>query len=258
MIKGNKIALIGCGNVATNMGIALQQKGYSISIVYGHTKKNAQELSALLKCKWTTTPQEIKDADIYLTALKDSVAREVWQQINFDNKLVLHTAGSLPANVLQPYTNNYGVIYPLMTLSQKRILDFTTIPLFIEANTPENLEKTRHIAHSISNIVQETDSETRGKIHLAAVWANNFTNYAYAVAGEILKKENIPFNTLLPLIDETARKVHDMTPIEAQTGPAIRMDQNIIKKHLSIMEDKEAELYKKISEGIHLLMQKKS
>lgn len=247
------IVLLGSGNLATNLALALHQNGFKIAQVYSKTAENARVLADQLHCSFTSSTKDIVDADVYISALKDSVSTEIWSKINFKDKLLLHTSGSLNMDLLKEHSRNYGVLYPLMTLSKKRKVDFSNIPVLVEANTIDNQNYISSIAKRISNNVQVVNSIQRGQMHLAAVWANNFTNHMYAVAKSITDKNNLPFSLLLPLIDETAQKIHDLDPIDAQTGPAVRFDENIINKHLNECADDYKELYKKISESIHKL-----
>ncbi|MBQ4034380.1 MAG: DUF2520 domain-containing protein [Paludibacteraceae bacterium] len=251
------IVLLGSGNLATNLSLSLRQAGFSITQVYSKTLANAKELAELLECDYTASTEEVYDADIYISALKDSVSAEVWSKINFKNSLLLHTSGSLDMQLLKGHSQNYGVLYPLMTLSKKRRIDFSKIPILVEANTKENCERIVQIAEKISTNVQLVDSVQRSQMHLAAVWANNFTNHMYAIAKSITDKNNLPFSLLLPLIDETAQKVHSLDPIDAQTGPAVRYDENIISKHINACSPEQQTLYKVISESIHQLSTQK-
>jgi predicted short-subunit dehydrogenase-like oxidoreductase (DUF2520 family) len=145
------------------------------------------------------------------------------------------------------------VIYPLQTLSKDKEIDFRSVPLFVEANSEDNLKIVKTLALHVSYVVMEATSEQRRSLHLAAVFACNFANHCYAIAEQILNKNNLPFDVLLPLIDETARKVHVLPPVQAQTGPAVRYDENVIGKHIDLLGEgtMEAELYELISKSIN-------
>ncbi|MBO4332807.1 MAG: DUF2520 domain-containing protein [Paludibacteraceae bacterium] len=249
--------MLGSGNLATNLSLSLKKAGLHICQIYSKTQEHAKELAGLLDCEYTTTPEKVFNADIYISAVKDSVCTEVWDKIKFNNKLVLHTSGSLDMQLLKDYSNNYGVLYPLMTFTKKRHIDFTDIPILVEANTLKNCESIIEIAEKLSKKIQIVNSIQRAQMHMAAVWANNFTNHMYAIAKSITEKNNLPFSLLLPLIDETAWKVHDIEPIEAQTGPAVRFDENIINKHIKACPQEYKQLYKTISESIHALSEHK-
>ncbi|NQU54417.1 MAG: DUF2520 domain-containing protein [Bacteroidetes bacterium] len=247
-----KFCFIGAGNLATHLSKALYKNGYAISQVYSRTKLSAETLAANLNTEYTILLKEIKNADIYFIALKDSVIDEVLSQIDFRNKLIIHCSGSLPLSVLSKYSTNYGVLYPLQTFSKNRKVDFNTIPIFIESNSKENEYSINKIASEISNNVSILNSEKRKLLHISAVFTCNFVNHLYAISSEILKSKNIPFDVLKPLILETAQKVQEIEPQDAQTGPAVRFDENIISSHLKELEGNKnyVELYNSISKSI--------
>lgn len=248
-----KFVFIGAGKLATHLSIRLKQQGFKIQQVYSRTEKSAKELAEKIDAESTNSPKSIsKEADVYIVALKDSVYDEVLSQIEFGEKLVIHCSGSLPMSALESYAENIGVLYPLQTFSKYREVDFAEIPVFIEANSEENRKKLNETARKISNSVSQLDSEKRMYLHIAAVFACNFVNHFYARASEILSEKDIPFDVLKPLIIETAQKVQELQPNEAQTGPAVRFDENVINKHLEALEfDPDTrKLYNSISKSI--------
>ena len=225
---------IGAGNLATQLSKAFKNKGFGITQVYSRTEKSAKNLAVVLNAKYTTSINEIdKNADIYFVALKDSAVDKVLPQINFENKLVVHCSGSLPLSALDSFSENTGVFYPLQTFSKNRQLDFQEIPVFIEMNSEKNEKLMLQIASELSGSVFVLNSEKRKMLHISAVFACNFVNHFYTIASDILKSENIQFEVLKPLIIETAKKVQELEPEKAQTGPAVRFDENIINSHLS-------------------------
>lgn len=248
-----KIIFIGAGNLATNLALELVKHSYTISQVYSRTTESAQTLAQLINCKATNNTSEIEnDADLYIFSIKDSALEDLLLDIPSNNGIWAHTSGSIPMNVFEKYNNNFGVVYPFQTFSKQRRVEFCSVPVFIEANTKENYNELYNIFSCISERVSQLSSDKRKYIHLTGVFACNFVNHLYRISDDILKKENIPFDVLLPLIDETASKVHDMSPKDAQTGPAIRYDKNIIDKHLSLIEDSRVkEIYRLMSENIH-------
>ena len=155
----------------------------------------------------------------------------------------------------QGHVARYGVLYPMQTFSKQREVDFGQIPCFVESNSEEDVQLLKDIASALSEKVYEASSEQRKSLHLAAVFTCNFTNHMYVLAAELLKKYGLPFEAMLPLIDETARKVHELEPLAAQTGPAVRYDENVIDEHLRMLADEPQmlELYREISENIHRL-----
>lgn len=249
-----RIVCIGSGNLATNLTLAWKEAGILVEQVFSRTEANARALAEQLGCAWTTSTEEIiNDADLYLFSLKDSALETVASRLPGNNGLWVHTAGSMPLAVFKPFATRRGVLYPLQTFSKGRRIDLGNVPFFLEANSEEDGAILEQLARAVSRDVRFLPSEKRRHLHLAAVFACNFVNHIYALADDILREEGIPFEVLLPLIDETAAKVHRLTPREAQTGPAIRYDENVINKHLAML-DKMPELkalYETLSRSIH-------
>lgn len=248
-----KVIFIGAGNVATHLSLALQQAGHSIVQIYSRSESSASTLACRLNTDWTTDINHIfGEADMYIFSLKDDVLQNIIKQLPSNNNIWIHTSGSMPINIFQGYSNKYGAFYPLQTFSKVRKIDFTQVPCFIEANNKSTETVLLEVARQLSNHVHILNSEKRRFLHLAAVFACNFTNHMYVLAGKILENEAISWDVLLPLIDETAAKIHMLSPVEAQTGPAIRYDQSIIDKHLNLLSTHEMrEIYQLISKNIH-------
>ncbi len=229
---------IGAGNVATNIALTLKKKGFAISQVYSRTEKSAKTLSTQLNCDYTANYQSVKnDADIYFYCLPDNVLQTCQPIKTTENALHIHTAGSVSQDIFKGEVNNYGVLYPFQTFSKTRLIDFTNVPILVQANSDSALRQIKELANLLSSTVVESTDEKRMRLHLAGVIANNFTNCLYGLAFEQMQKADLPHDWLLPLIDETAKKVHAMTPVEAQTGPAKRRDSNIISKHRQLLSD---------------------
>jgi len=150
-------------------------------------------------------------------------------------------------------THHYGVFYPMQSFSKERLVDFAEIPTFIEANDAKAMGVIRLLAESVSERVRELSSDDRQYLHLAAVFACNFTNHCYAMAAEILEEHGMGFDVMLPLIDETARKVHQLHPLQAQTGPAVRYDENVIRHQAQLLQSHPVmkDLYERMSLHIH-------
>lgn len=251
--KKQNIVLIGSGNVATQMGLALKKTGHNILQVYSRTKSSGRALALKLRAQPLNDLKKISQtADLYIIAIKDDVVNSIVRQLNINGKLVVHTSGSLPLKTLKSVSSNYGVLYPLQTLSKNKIIDFSSVPLCIEANTKVNEKKLLAIAGSISKQVHLVDSEKRKVLHLAAVFACNFTNHMYALAEKLLRKNKLPFELLLPLIYETADKIKHASPSKMQTGPAIRNDKSIMKAHMILLskQKKMKKIYKLMSQSI--------
>lgn len=252
-MKLYNIVLIGAGNVATQIGCKLFKEGHSILQVYSRSSESASVLSKMLQAPYTTNLSEITDrADIYIYSVKDSALEDVLNQIPHKNGTWIHTSGSIPMDIFKNKTSNFGVIYPLQTFSKEIEVNWSNIPLFIESSNDIVAELIQKLATNLSEKVYLLSSENRKYIHLSGVFACNFVNYMYDLAYEIVKESGLSFDILLPLIEETCRKVHEVEPHDAQTGPAVRYDKNIINKHIDLLKSSELKnIYKLLSEGIH-------
>ena len=248
-----KIVIIGAGNVATHLGMALKDAGNEILQIYSRTDYSASLLATKLESNFTLNLSEIDaNADLYVISVSDDIVLQILNYLNLKDKLIVHTSGFLPMDILKQASVNYGVFYPLQTFSKSRNMEMKTVPICIEANTVENLERLRFIAGQISTDVREMNSEQRKKIHLVAVFASNFPNFMYTIADKLLGDLNIDFDILKPLIKETAEKVQNIKPAEAQTGPAVRGDEKVMAEHLDLLNDYPAykKLYQIMSEEI--------
>jgi predicted short-subunit dehydrogenase-like oxidoreductase (DUF2520 family) len=260
MIKN--AVIIGAGNLATQLALALHEKGIHIVQIYSRTEVSAKELADKLGTNYTSELQQLQlEADIYIIAVKDSAIQEILENCNLDeDKLIVHTAGSIPMSILEGFTRNYGVFYPLQTLSKNRKVDFSDIPICIEANHPGNLIKLEELGKILSITVTQINSEERKALHLAAVLANNFVNHFYSIGAEILHDQKIDFALLKPLIRETAAKIENMNPADAQTGPAKRNDRQVAEAHLKILSNKPEyqKIYSFVTESIFQQHQKRA
>ncbi len=254
------IVIIGAGNLATQLALALIEKGILIKQVYSRNIASANELAKIVHASYTADlSQLITDADLYIIAVKDSAIQEVLENLSInEDQMVVHTAGSIPMNILDGFTNNYGVFYPLQTFSKSRRVDFLDIPICIEANHPANLLKLEELGKRLSNSVHQINSGERKTLHLAAVFTNNFVNHLYSIGADILHDKKLDFSLLKPLIRETAEKIETLSPIEAQTGPAKRNDQSIINTQLKMLQSKPEfqKIYSFVTESIFQLQQK--
>ena len=248
-----KIVFIGAGNLATRLSLAMQRVGMQIGQVYSHTEASARQLATRLGCPWTNDLSALQeDGDLYVFSLKDTVLSDVISKVKPNNGMWVHTAGSIPMSVFEGYAQRFGVLYPLQTFSKGRNVNFDVIPIFLEANTDKNADYLKNIASALSENVRFMSSEKRRSLHLAAVFACNFTNHIYTLSYKLLENESIPADVLLPLIDETVSKIHSMPPAAAQTGPAIRYDENVINKHLAMLDNPDMQaIYRLLSQSIH-------
>lgn len=231
-----QVVIIGTGNAATVFGRLMMSKGHTISQVYGRNILKAEALAEQLKATPTADLGRLsKNADVYLVAVADKAVPEIVSQLDVNDHLVLHTTASLSKNVLREVSKSYGVLYPLQSLRKQMSLE-TPIPLLIDGNTDEVILQIQQLASTLSNIVVPADDETRVKLHVAAVFSCNFTNYMYLQSAAFCRKEGINFSLLQPLIEETAIRLREFHPSEVFTGPAVRGDWATINKHLSLLE----------------------
>lgn len=258
MAEIRTVCLIGAGNVATHLADALHEAGYVIQAVFSrqidHARQLAQKVGAGVAIDRL---DQLPEADAYLFSVKDSVLDSLVRQVAHlpvnRQALFVHTAGSMPLTLLTPFFEHCAVLYPMQTFSKKRQLSFREIPLFIEADSPVSEAWVRDLACCISDRVQVLSSERRKKLHLSAVFACNFVNHCYSLAYSLLEKEGIDPTCLLPLIDETTRKIHEMSPHEAQTGPAVRWDENVMQSQMDQLKDfpELQTVYRAMSDSIH-------
>lgn len=235
-----RIVLIGRGRLATNLEHALLQAGHDVVSI------NSRTLESL--------PLE---ADVFVVAVKDAALTDVLRAATKgrEDQLFVHTAGSMPMNLFAGLTAHYGVFYPMQTFSKERLVDFNEISVFLETNDAASMERLKMLAATLTPHVYELDSEGRKHLHLAAVFACNFVNHCYALSAEVLKAKGLPFSVMLPLVDETAQKVHELSPKDAQTGPAVRGDQNVMQMQAGILADIPAvkQIYEALSNDIQRL-----
>jgi|WetSurSiteA1Bulk_404760.scaffolds.fasta_scaffold00440_8 predicted short-subunit dehydrogenase-like oxidoreductase (DUF2520 family) len=247
------VVILGAGNVAWHMGQSLSGAGIQVKQIFSRNPKHGEYLARELKTAYTNRLDQLdKDADLFLLAVSDEVIPAMIQQAQFGKQLVVHLAGSVPMNVFGSKVRNHGVFYPLSTFTKGKPVDFSDIPFFIEASNEASLEKLRVLAGRLTRKVIVMDSEKRLYLHLAAVIASNFTNHMLALAEKLVIEKNISFDLLKPLIQETVAKGLIMSPLQAQTGPAVRGNIKTMAKHLSILEGHPEiqELYRLISESI--------
>lgn len=235
-----RIVLVGAGNVATHIGLSLKAKGIGIAQVYSRTASSASALADRLDCPSTDNLSDLcADADMYIISVKDNALVDVivgMEHCSAD-ALYVHTAGCVPMQVFENRRLHYGVFYPMQTFSKEKKVDFSQVPCFVEANDGVSLARLKQLATTLSPHVMELSTEKRKYLHLAAVFACNFANHCYAVAAALLREQDIPFDVMLPLVDEAAQKVHHLSPEAAQTGPAVRGDTKVMEAQMQLLSD---------------------
>lgn len=253
-MKNKRIVLIGAGNVAHHLAPALLKAGQDLCQIYSRSIESARTLGMKTGISYTADLFAVyPDCDIYIFCVSDDSILSLYKNIRINkHAVILHTSGSVPLEIFADLAEHYGVLYPLQTFSKKRDIDFSEVPLCIEASDKNTLECVRELAGSLSHTVEEISSEKRKSLHLAAVFANNFANHLYAIAGRILEEKGLDFSLLRPLIFETAHKVMMLSPAEAQTGPARRGDEGILGVHRNLLQKdrKLMSLYTLLSDSI--------
>lgn len=243
-----KIVILGGGNVATHLAKAFT-KTKNISLVQVFARNLEQIKFLQNKVDITNDIKLLADADIYIIAVSDDAIAKIAAKINKKKSLVVHTSGSVHINTLKN-NGRKGVFYLLQSFSKDKKINFDDIPFCIEAENKKDLETLEQLAKAIGKKVYHINSEQRKSIHVAAVFVNNFTNHMYKIADDICNKHQVPFEILQPLINETAKKTTKLTPAEAQTGPAVRNDQETILNHLNLLNKQQQEIYKLITKSI--------
>jgi predicted short-subunit dehydrogenase-like oxidoreductase (DUF2520 family) len=251
-MKG-KISFIGSGNVAFNLARAFDLSGYQIHQVISRNEQTGKELSGKYAAFFDKDISALMaDADFVFLCLPDKTIGSIAAQLKTKGPIIMHCAGSCSLKTISDHVNPAAVFYPLQTFTKDRQADFNKIPILIEAIDFKTYQAVRDLAFSISNRVVELDSEKRLYLHLAAVIANNFTNHLLAQSEKILKLQQLPFDLLKPLVEETVKKAFEGSPSKNQTGPAVRNDQTTIQKHLEMLREDEnlKMLYQMISDNI--------
>ncbi|TXK44650.1 DUF2520 domain-containing protein [Pontibacter qinzhouensis] len=254
--NGKKIALIGAGNVAWHLGQALAAAGHTISYVYSRTATHREALAAKLPAASPLAHLNLQHTatDCAIIAVPDAALATVAQELQVpENALVVHTSGSQPLQVLEQKPSiRAGVFYPLQTFSKEKPVDFSSIPILIEAQQEQTRQELKALAESLSQSVHMVSSEARKQLHVAAVFACNFTNHLLGISREILQQANLPHELLQPLIQETIAKATAFHPFIVQTGPAVRGDHNVLEEHLRLLQQQTGyrQLYELLSASI--------
>lgn len=256
MRKELTVSFIGSGNLAWHLAPALDNVGFVIKEIYSRNPRHAEQLTSRLYQAEVKASLDFStsSSSIFIIATSDDAIKSIAQEIILPEEAILvHTSGSQPLSELEfSATPNLGVFYPLQSFSKQKKVDFKNIPIFIESQNQETDELLLLMARALSNQVVKIGSGDRMALHVAAVFASNFTNHMLAISKSILQQNSLDFEWLKPLVTETIQKSLAIGPNNAQTGPASRGDLEILDKHLELLKEDEslAELYKIISQHI--------
>lgn len=254
------VTIIGTGNVATWLVFALKKAKIHVSQIYGRNDIKCHNLASSCGAEAVTDLSKLKNnSHLYIFSLKDDCYDSVISQIPFELPMAVLTAGSVSQNVLAPVTPRFGTLYPCQTMSSEMDFSRVVVPLCVEGCDSTVESQLLHFAARLSEQVIPLHEKERECLHLAAVFACNFSNALYGIAFDILKNANIEPKVLLPLLQNTLKKLETMPPADAQTGPAIRNDKSVINKHLSMISDEKwRDIYEKMTEEIISQSVKKS
>lgn len=229
-----KIVIIGQGNVATNLQHGWTLQGLDVPMVSSRTGLD-----------------RLPPADCYVYAVADRALAEVAARVHAPKSLHVHTSGTMPLSVFGDDKPMAGVLYFFQSFSKSQLVDdWQQIPVFVEGRGIDDIAAVYALAQTLSSRIYETAQAERERLHVAGVFANNFTNLMYRHAAQILSSTTIPFSVLLPLIDQTAQKMHQMAPEDAQTGPAKRRDQEVMAHHMELIDNDQRQVYRMLSEQI--------
>ncbi len=236
-----RIVFIGAGHVAWHLGQQLIDSGLEVAAVWSRQHHRAATLAEALHAQacdqWSELPT---DADIYLIAVADQGISDLAKHLAAhlpSSALVMHTSGATPTSSIGNHFRRAGVFYPLQTFSRGREVDFSTVPICIHTLQADDLPRVRQLAERLSQEVHVVDDEQRTRLHLAAVFVNNFTNYLQHIARTLAEEHGLDATMLQPLLRETVAKLDALTPAQAQTGPAIRHDTATIERHLALLAE---------------------
>lgn len=249
-MERGRIAIIGAGNVATHLARALDRKARVVQVCSRNIEHAARLASALRDCKPTDDASTLDaDCDYYIISVCDDAIEPVSMTLPDTDGIVVHTSGSTPIDKLARHQRR-GVLYPLQTFSAAAELDIQRVPFFIEGSDDGTRRKIKELAQTLSPSVYEADSEQRAALHIAAVFACNFTNHLLEIAVGILHDNGYPLTVLQPLLEVTLHKAMLIGPHGAQTGPAVRRDMGVINRHLSALASRQAEIYRLLTQSI--------
>jgi len=247
------VTLIGNGNVAWHLGTAFRQAGVMIAKVYGRDTEKAKELAQYLGAEAINDLQEISVCDeIVFLCVKDDAIADIAASFLKTPRLLVHTSGTVSMHILDGKAEHIGVFYPLQSLHRNRPVNWSEIPLCLEASSSEFLDELTMLASQLSNKVIYLSSEQRRWLHVAAVIVSNFTNFLYIQAESLCHEHGLSFQLLQPLIMETARRLESSSPGNWQTGPARRNDVQVMNLHIQLLKDNPVmqQLYREFSEHI--------
>ncbi len=231
------VSLVGSGNLAHHVAVGFHAAGITIKEIWSKDHHHAAGLAELVKADVCTRLENLeRDVDLVIISIKDDAIEEALKLIPKDLPAIVHTSGSVDMKVLSLHANNMGVFYPVQSFNKKEAMDWKKVPICVEANNDEFTEMLFNVSKKLSDQVEYLNSTQRIQLHMAAIFVNNFSNYLFALAYDLVTKQHLPFSLLIPLIKQTAERLDQSNPALLQTGPAKRKDEAVIRKHLELLE----------------------
>jgi predicted short-subunit dehydrogenase-like oxidoreductase (DUF2520 family) len=232
-----KVVLAGTGNVSSILGLTARRAGHEILQVIGRDPGKAAALAGGLGAAWDSDFKRVdRQADICIVAVTDDALHGIGGWLHADQVPVVHTAGSVSLNVLQPCSSRYGVLYPLQTFRADAVRQ-PRIPFLVDGNSDDCLSTIRSFAESMSDMVCTAGDLQRRQLHLAAVMTSNFMNHLMALTADYCQEKGLDFGMLMPLLSETLERAGAHHPSQVQTGPAFRKDEHTIRTHLDMLDE---------------------
>lgn len=247
-----KLSILGAGNVATQLSLAFKKAGHEIVEIYNRSDEAGKELAKTVGANFTSDINHLQEADVYLLAVKDDAIEERALLLKAEGKIVAHTSGTKSKDALASSSAYYGIFYPLQTMTKVSKVDFKNVPLLVEGSDENTTKTLETLAKTISQNVHRVDEQQRQWIHVAAVFANNFTNHLYGISESLMLSHQLPFEILKPLIFSSIQNLNQFSPNQIQTGPAARKDVHVIEKHLALLADdtRLQQIYKILTDSI--------
>jgi len=246
-----RVVIIGSGNVATSLAHGLAGR-CEVAQIYSRRLSHARALADAVGCGNATDDLRwlVADADAYIIAVSDDAIADVVAATADNGGLWIHTSGSKPLDLFAGRRAHYGVMWPMQSFSRSLVVPLEEVHFFIEASDAAALAALRQLGQAVSHHVMEADSGQRRQLHIASVFSCNFANHLWTLASEVLEEAGLPFDALMPLLRTTVGKLDRLTPMQSQTGPAMRHDSEVIDSHLAMLEGEKHDIYRMMSESI--------
>ncbi len=253
-----RIVILGTGNVATRLAIAFHKTAYEVVQIYGRTPASTRKLAKQVDAKACTQLEKLEPADLYVIAVKDDAIESLAKELSLIHTLapkgiIVHTSGTVSSQVLRKLGIAYGVLYPLQSLKKQVAIDFFHVPFGVTGDTIKTRKALHELARNLSKQTFIISDEQRMALHIAAIFANNFTHYMLVQAQQLCKEHKLDWRLLFPLIEHTFKQAKQADLAQLQTGPASRNDKKTLKAHDTFLKKQnksQEKVYRLMSEMI--------